>query len=124
VEFVERGEGDVLSRLSVDTSIVGERLSYHLHCNCRRVFMRYYSVTQNLSDGLRSIVMSSVGCECLVCSSIIFHVNLPPVGAMFYLSPTLTLLMLAVVPPVSLGAVRLCRGSYLQCSYVFSVLLW
>ena len=25
---------------------------------------------------------------------------------MFYLSPTLTLLMLAVVPPVSLGAVR------------------
>ncbi|KAG6862704.1 hypothetical protein C0993_001910 [Termitomyces sp. T159_Od127] len=70
VEFVERGEGDVLSRLSVDTSIVGE------------------SVTQNLSDGLRSIVMSSVG-----------------LAAMFYLSPTLTLLMLAVVPPVSLGAV-------------------
>jgi ABC-type multidrug transport system fused ATPase/permease subunit len=25
VEYVERGEGDVLSRLSVDTSIVGER---------------------------------------------------------------------------------------------------
>lgn len=25
VEFVERGEGDVLSRLSVDSSIVGER---------------------------------------------------------------------------------------------------
>lgn len=25
VEFVEKGEGDVLSRLSVDTSIVGER---------------------------------------------------------------------------------------------------
>jgi hypothetical protein len=32
VEFVERGEGDVLSRLSVDSSIVGERyafLQYH-----------------------------------------------------------------------------------------------
>ena len=29
------------------------------------------------------------------------------VGAMFYLSPTLTVVMLAVVPPVSLGAVRL-----------------
>lgn len=28
VEFVERGEGDVLSRLSVDSSIVGER------CKC------------------------------------------------------------------------------------------
>ncbi|KAF8911548.1 P-loop containing nucleoside triphosphate hydrolase protein [Gymnopilus junonius] len=63
VEFVEKGEGDVLSRLSVDTSIVGE------------------SVTQNLSDGLRAIVMSTVG-----------------LGAMFYVSPTLTMLMLAVVP--------------------------
>ena len=30
VEFVERGEGDVLSRLSVDTSIVGERLLFLL----------------------------------------------------------------------------------------------
>ncbi|RDB24977.1 ATP-dependent permease MDL1, mitochondrial [Hypsizygus marmoreus] len=77
VEYVERGEGDVLSRLSVDTSIVGE------------------SVTQNLSDGLRSVVMSAVG-----------------LGAMFYLSPTLTLLMLAVVPPVSLGAVF--YGRYLK----------
>ena len=27
------------------------------------------------------------------------------VGAMFYISPTLTMLMLGVVPPVSLGAV-------------------
>lgn len=77
VEFVERGEGDVLSRLSVDTSIVGE------------------SVTQNLSDGLRAVVMSSVG-----------------LGAMFYVSPTLTMLMLAVVPPVSLGAVF--YGRYLK----------
>ncbi|PPQ64552.1 hypothetical protein CVT24_008454 [Panaeolus cyanescens] len=77
VEFVERGEGDVLSRLSVDTSIVGE------------------SVTQNLSDGLRAVVMSTVG-----------------LGAMFYVSPTLTALMLAVVPPVSLGAVF--YGRYLK----------
>ncbi|KAF7296039.1 ATP-binding cassette transporter [Mycena kentingensis (nom. inval.)] len=70
VEFVEKGEGDVLSRLSVDTSIVGE------------------SVTQNLSDGLRAVVMSSVG-----------------LGAMLWISPQLTMLMLMVVPPVSLGAV-------------------
>lgn len=28
VEFVEKGEGDVLSRLSVDTSIVGERYAH------------------------------------------------------------------------------------------------
>ncbi|EMD33179.1 hypothetical protein CERSUDRAFT_118237 [Gelatoporia subvermispora B] len=77
VEFVERGEGDVISRLSVDSSIVGE------------------SVTQNLSDGLRSIVMASAG-----------------LGAMFYISPTLTLLMLTVVPPVSLGAVF--YGRYLK----------
>ncbi|KAI0090571.1 P-loop containing nucleoside triphosphate hydrolase protein [Irpex rosettiformis] len=77
VEFVERGEGDVISRLSVDSSIVGE------------------SVTQNLSDGLRSIIMASVG-----------------LGAMFYISPQLTVLMLAVVPPVSLGAVF--YGRYLK----------
>ncbi|KIJ65983.1 hypothetical protein HYDPIDRAFT_87660 [Hydnomerulius pinastri MD-312] len=77
VEFVEKGEGDVLSRLSADSSIVGE------------------SVTQNLSDGLRAIVMSSVG-----------------LGAMFYLSPNLTVLMLGIVPPVSLGAVF--YGRYLK----------
>ncbi|KAH7883273.1 P-loop containing nucleoside triphosphate hydrolase protein [Phlebopus sp. FC_14] len=77
VEFVEKGEGDVLSRLSADSSIVGE------------------SITQNLSDGLRAVVMSSVG-----------------LGAMFYLSPTLTFLMLGIVPPVSLGAVF--YGRYLK----------
>ncbi|KAF9243225.1 P-loop containing nucleoside triphosphate hydrolase protein [Melanogaster broomeanus] len=77
VEFVEKGEGDVLSRLSSDSSIVGE------------------SVTQNLSDGLRAVVMSSVG-----------------LGAMFYLSPTLTVMMLGIVPPVSLGAVF--YGRYLK----------
>ncbi|KAG5219786.1 ATP-binding cassette permease mdl [Salix suchowensis] len=49
VEFVERGEGDVLSRLSVDTTIVGE------------------SVTQNLSDGLRAVLMASVGCNSSTC---------------------------------------------------------
>jgi hypothetical protein len=29
IEFVERGEGDALSRLSVDSSIVGERLTVY-----------------------------------------------------------------------------------------------
>ncbi|KAF8548384.1 P-loop containing nucleoside triphosphate hydrolase protein [Imleria badia] len=77
VEFIEKGEGDVLSRLSADSSIVGE------------------SVTQNLSDGLRAVIMSSVG-----------------LGAMFYLSPTLTFMMLGIVPPVSLGAVY--YGRYLK----------
>ncbi|KAL6304938.1 P-loop containing nucleoside triphosphate hydrolase protein [Sparassis latifolia] len=77
VEFVERGEGDVLSRLSLDSSIVGE------------------SLTNNLSDGLRSVIMASAG-----------------LGAMFYISPTLTLLMLTVVPPVSLGVVF--YGRYLK----------
>ncbi|KZV84372.1 hypothetical protein EXIGLDRAFT_727295 [Exidia glandulosa HHB12029] len=77
VEFVERGEGDVLSRLGSDSTIVGE------------------SVTQNLSDGLRAIVMSSVG-----------------LGAMVYLSPTLTMLMMSVVPPISLGAVY--YGRYIK----------
>ncbi|KAI0288713.1 P-loop containing nucleoside triphosphate hydrolase protein [Russula brevipes] len=77
VEFVERGEGDALSRLSVDSSIVGE------------------SVTQNLSDGLRAVVMSFAG-----------------LGAMLYISSHLTFLMLAIVPPISLGAVF--YGRYLK----------
>lgn len=77
VEFVEKGEGDVLSRLSVDSSIVGERLVPQARdavrtCSVRRdkqnaFVLTYYldaSVTQNLSDGLRSIVMASAGCEC------------------------------------------------------------
>ncbi|KZT65402.1 hypothetical protein DAEQUDRAFT_731456 [Daedalea quercina L-15889] len=77
IEYVERGEGDVLSRLSVDSNIVGD------------------SLTQNLSDGLRSVIMSSAG-----------------LGAMFYISPKLTFLMLAIVPPVSLGVVF--YGRYLK----------
>ncbi|TRM67785.1 P-loop containing nucleoside triphosphate hydrolase protein [Schizophyllum amplum] len=77
VDHIERHEGDIVSRLAVDSSIVGD------------------SVTQNLSDGLRSIVQAGVG-----------------LGAMFYISPTLTMLMLAVVPPVSLGAVF--YGRYLK----------
>ncbi|KAL1742587.1 P-loop containing nucleoside triphosphate hydrolase protein, partial [Schizophyllum fasciatum] len=64
-------------RLAVDSSVVGD------------------SLTQNLSDGLRSIVQAGVG-----------------LGAMFYISPTLTALMLAIVPPISLGAVF--YGRYLK----------
>jgi hypothetical protein len=33
VEFVEKGEGDVLSRMSVDTSIVGERCVPSIPCH-------------------------------------------------------------------------------------------
>lgn len=60
VEFVERGEGDVLSRLSVDSSVVGERY------NDPTLAVHWYlppsvSVTQNLSDGLRAVVMASAG---------------------------------------------------------------
>ena len=35
------------------------------------------------------------------------YLSLSAVGAMFYISPTLTFMMLGIVPPVSLGAVRL-----------------
>jgi len=77
VEFVEKGEGDIVSRLSVDSTIVGE------------------AVTSNVSDGLRAIVTAAAG-----------------LGAMLYLSPQLTLLMLALVPPISLGAVV--YGRYLK----------
>lgn len=77
VEFADRGSGDILSRLGSDTGIVGE------------------SVTNNLSDGLRSLISAVVG-----------------VGAMVYISLKLTLVMLAVVPPISLGAVF--YGRYLR----------
>ncbi|KAJ9121502.1 hypothetical protein QFC22_002119 [Naganishia vaughanmartiniae] len=76
-EFADRGAGDIVSRLSVDTSIVGD------------------SVTSNLSDGLRAIISAVVG-----------------VAAMVYISAKLTMVMLAVVPPVSIGAVI--YGRYLR----------
>ncbi|CCO34778.1 putative ABC transporter ATP-binding protein/permease C9B6,09c [Rhizoctonia solani AG-1 IB] len=53
------------------------------------------SLTGNLSDGVRAIVTASIG-----------------LSLMFYLSPTLTALMLAIVPPVSLGAFA--YGRYLK----------
>lgn len=60
VEFVERGEGDVLSRLSVDSSIVGERYE-EVISSVNRYLQNSFSVTQNLSDGLRAVVMASAG---------------------------------------------------------------
>ena len=60
VEFVERGEGDVLSRLSVDSSIVGERYEETVP-SANRHSTNSISVTQNLSDGLRAVVMASAG---------------------------------------------------------------
>ncbi|WWD19462.1 hypothetical protein CI109_103922 [Kwoniella shandongensis] len=76
-EFADRSAGDIVSRLSVDTNILGE------------------SVTSNLSDGLRALISATVG-----------------VAAMFWISAKLTLVMLCVVPPVSLGAVF--YGRYLR----------
>ncbi len=61
VEFVEKGEGDALSRLSVDTSIVGERFADE---PISESFISLSTnITNNLSDGLRAVVMSSVGCK-------------------------------------------------------------
>ncbi|OCF74177.1 ATP-binding cassette, subfamily B (MDR/TAP), member 10 [Kwoniella mangroviensis CBS 8886] len=76
-EFADRSAGDIVSRLSVDTNILGD------------------SVTSNLSDGLRALISATVG-----------------VTAMFWISAKLTLVMLCVVPPVSLGAVF--YGRYLR----------
>lgn len=53
------------------------------------------SVTSNLSDGLRAIISATVG----IC-------------AMFWISSQLTLIMLCVVPPISIGAVV--YGKYLR----------
>lgn len=45
---------------------------------------------------------------------VIAHVPCNAVGAMFYLSPTLTFMMLGIVPPVSLGAVSFLLYTCLQ----------
>lgn len=58
---MERGEGDVISRLSVDSSIVGERCVTASSLQLKLSLTYDVSVTQNLSDGLRSIIMASVG---------------------------------------------------------------
>lgn len=61
--------GDLISRLSSDTQLVGK------------------SITNNLSEGLRSMISGAAG-----------------IGAMIYVSPDLTLLMAVIGPPVALGS--------------------
>ncbi|CAH1259922.1 unnamed protein product [Diabrotica balteata] len=68
--FDKRPTGELVNRLSADTQIVGSALS------------------QNISDGLRSLVMVFAG-----------------TGMMFYMSPQLALVGLAIVPPVAVVAV-------------------
>lgn len=77
VEWADRSHGDVISRLSVDTSIVGD------------------AVTYELGDGLRA------------CMTVVFSAT-----TMFLISPSLTLLMMGVVPPAAIGAVF--YGRYLR----------
>jgi putative ABC transport system ATP-binding protein len=62
--------GDLISRLNSDTVVVGK------------------SITQNVSDGLRSLVSGSAGFV-----------------AMAWLSPKLTSIILIMFPPIALGAV-------------------
>ncbi|VVC95380.1 unnamed protein product [Leptidea sinapis] len=76
--FSKNSTGELVNRLSADTQLVGRNLS------------------QNVSDGLRSLLMVGAG-----------------TGMMFYMSPSLALIGLCVVPPVSLLAVfygRFVRG--------------
>ncbi|EIW70549.1 hypothetical protein TREMEDRAFT_43245, partial [Tremella mesenterica DSM 1558] len=63
------GVGDALSRLSQDTSIIGNSLS------------------ENLGEGLKAVLSAVVG-----------------VGAMWMLSPSLTMCMLLVIPPISVSS--------------------
>ncbi|KAI9306166.1 P-loop containing nucleoside triphosphate hydrolase protein [Cunninghamella echinulata] len=68
IAFFDRNRtGDLISRLSSDSAIVGK------------------SVTNNVSDGLRSIAMAAVGSS-----------------MMLYVSPKLTGIMMVVVPPVAI----------------------
>jgi ATP-binding cassette subfamily B protein len=68
--FDERRTGDLLSRLSADTSVLQN------------------AVSVNVSQGLRNLATAIGG-----------------VVLLFYTSPSLTLLMLVVVPPIALSAV-------------------
>ncbi|CAG4953003.1 unnamed protein product [Colias eurytheme] len=68
--FGKNSTGELVNRLSADTQLVGRNLS------------------QNVSDGLRSLFMVGAG-----------------TGMMFYMSPSLALIGLLVVPPVSMLAV-------------------
>lgn len=76
--FGRTSTGELVNRLSADTQLVGRNLS------------------QNVSDGLRSLFMVGAG-----------------TGMMIYMSPSLALIGLCVVPPVSMLAViygRFVRG--------------
>ncbi|ORX72634.1 hypothetical protein DL89DRAFT_277340 [Linderina pennispora] len=75
--FDRNRSGDLISRLSTDTSIVSK------------------SITNNVSDGLRSSISAVVG-----------------IGMMLYVSPKLTGIMLGIVPPVALWAVI--YGKYIK----------
>ncbi|XP_061414936.1 ATP-binding cassette sub-family B member 10, mitochondrial [Lethenteron reissneri] len=69
--------GELVNRLSADTALMGR------------------AVTENLSDGLRSLAQVTVG-----------------IGMMFYVSPKLATFVLGVVPPIALIAVV--YGRYLR----------
>ncbi|KAF6073051.1 ATP binding cassette subfamily B member 10 [Phyllostomus discolor] len=75
--FDKTRTGELINRLSSDTALLG------------------YSVTENLSDGLRAGAQASVG-----------------VGMMFFVSPHLATFVLSVVPPISILAVI--YGRYLR----------
>ncbi|RUP12588.1 ATP-binding cassette sub-family B member 10, mitochondrial [Jimgerdemannia flammicorona] len=68
--FDANRSGDLISRLTNDTNVVGK------------------SLTQNISDGLRSLATTSVGLTMMV-----------------FISPKLTAIMMAIVPPVAFCAV-------------------
>ncbi|XP_074645282.1 ATP-binding cassette sub-family B member 10, mitochondrial-like [Tubulanus polymorphus] len=75
--FDKTKTGEIINRLSADTALVGQ------------------SVTQNISDGLRSTIQA-----------------IGAVGMMFYVSPKLTLVALSIVPPIAI--VSIIYGRYVR----------
>ena len=73
--FDKNKTGELINRLSADTQLVS------------------LTLTQQVSDGLRSSMMSLAG-----------------VGMMFYMSPQLAMVGLAIVPPVSMFAILMGRN--------------
>ena len=79
--FDKTKTGELINRLSADTQLVSQ------------------AVTTQISDGLRSTLMTSAG-----------------IGMMFFMSPQLALVSLGVVPPVALWYFLKLNVSYFLCS--------
>lgn len=97
VPFFDKNKtGELVNRLSADSQLISQTL------------------TQNVSDGLRSSVMTTAGVgrcnesiphKWVLLKFLSFVLPLSVLGMMFYMSPELAVVGLSIVPPVAMWAV-------------------